>query len=118
MKRSLGLAVAFLFVASFASAADPKLDDLLGKWELTDASAGIPKGSTFDFHKDGKLTIVATVAGEKKTFDFKYKLKEKEKLLEFTVGDKTDTTEITSLTKTELVCKDKDGTIAKFKKAK
>ncbi len=117
MKRSLGLAVAFLFfVPTFAPAADPKLDDLLGKWELTDAAAGIPKGSTFDFQKDGKLVIVAPVGGEKKTFDFKYKLKDK--LLEFTVGDKTDTTEITTLTKTELVCKDKDGTIAKFKKAK
>jgi uncharacterized protein (TIGR03066 family) len=117
MKRSLSLAAAFLFfVPAFAPAADPKLDELLGKWELTDAAAGIPKGSTFDFHKDGKLVIVATIDGQKKSFNFQYKLKDK--LLEFTVGDKTDTTEISSLNKLELVCKDKDGTTAKFKRAK
>jgi uncharacterized protein (TIGR03066 family) len=117
MKSALGFAVVvLLLVPVSAPAADPKLDDLLGKWELTEAAAGIPKGSTFDFHKDGKLTVVATVKDEKKTLDFKYKLKDK--LLEFTIGDKSDTTEITTLTKTELVCKDKNGTTAKFKRAK
>src|SRR5262249_32921240 len=112
--RGVALALAFLFPA-FVLAADPKLEDLLGKWELTEAASGIPKGAGFDFQKDGKLVVSATGDGEKKTGTFKYKLKEKH--LEITLGDKTDTMEVTSLDKKELVCKDKDGT-AKFKKAK
>jgi uncharacterized protein (TIGR03066 family) len=117
MRRSLTLAVVcLLFAPAAARAADPKLEELLGKWELTEASAGIPKGAIFDFQKDGKLVVMAKVDGEDKTFDFKYELKEKDKLLKFTVGDKSDTTEVVTLDKTDLVCKDKDGTTAKFKR--
>jgi uncharacterized protein (TIGR03066 family) len=117
MKCSLALAAAFVFLSpAFSPAVDPKLEDLLGKWELIDAAAGIPKGAVFDFQKDGKLVIVATIGGSKKTFDFKYKLKGSS--LEFTVGDKADTTEIVVFDKKEMVCKDKDGTMAKFKRTK
>jgi uncharacterized protein (TIGR03066 family) len=117
MKRYLAFAVVCLLLAPGAApAADPKLEDLLGKWELTADAAGIPKGSVFDFQKEGKLVVTAEVDGEKKTFDFKYALKEK--LLTLTVGDKSDTTEVTKLDEKELVCKDKDGTTAKFKRVK
>jgi uncharacterized protein (TIGR03066 family) len=119
MMRALGLAALFLFLApALVRADDPKLEDLLGKWELTEEAAKIPKGSTFDFQQGGKLVITATVNNEKKTFDFKYELKPKEKLLAFTVNGKTDTTAIVTLTKDELVCKDNDGTMAKFKRVK
>jgi len=94
----------------------PGLEDLLGKWELTEDAAGIPKGAIFDFQKDGKLVVAAQVDGEKKTFDFKYELKEKQ--IKFTIGEKSDTTEIIVLDRSELICKDKDGTTAKFKRAK
>ncbi len=115
----LCLTILCLFLLLTAtSAADPKLEDLLGKWELTEAAAGIPKGAVFDFQKDGKLVVTASINGEKKTFDFKYELKAKENTLVFAIENKTDTTQIVTLSKDELVCKDKDGTTAKFKRVK
>ena len=89
MKRYLGLAVVCLvFAPVFAPAADPKPEDLLGKWELTEAVAGIPKAAVFDFQKEGKLVVTADVDGAKKTFDMKYELKGA--TLRLTVGEKTD----------------------------
>src|SRR5262245_21858567 len=120
MKRVLCLTAFCLFLSpAFASAADePKLDDLLGKWELTEEAAGIPKGSIFEFQKDGKLALTVEINGKKEMLKFDYELKAKEKLIAFTINGKTDTTEIIKLDKTDLVCKDKDGTTAKFKRAK
>ena len=114
MVRALFLAVACVIVApTLARAAD---DDILGKWELTEEAAGIPKGSTFEFKKDGTLIVTATVGGMEKEFKFKYELKGK--VLKIVIGDKADTTEVTKLTDKELVCRDADGTTAKFKKVK
>jgi uncharacterized protein (TIGR03066 family) len=117
MNRFVCLSVfCLIFSPAFAAAEDPKLEDLLGKWELTEEAAKIPKGSTFDFQKDGKLVLGVETNGERKMFEIKYELKEK--LLAFTINGKTETTEITTLTKTELICKDRDGTTAKFKRVK
>ena len=114
MVRALFLAVAVAILApTVARAAD---DDILGKWELTEEAAGIPKGSTFEFKKDGTLIVTATVGGMEKEFKFKYELKGK--VLKIVIGDKADTTEVTKLTDKELVCKDADGTTAKFKMVK
>jgi uncharacterized protein (TIGR03066 family) len=119
MNRILGLAALCLVLNPALSRADDyKLEDLLGKWVLTEAAAGIPKGSTFEFKKDGKLEVVAEIGGKKQTFEFKYELRGKDKVLAFTINGKTDTTAILSLDKDELVCKDADGTTAKFKRSK
>lgn len=118
MKRILCIAVACLLLApAFATADDVKPEDLLGKWELTEDVAKLPKGSIFEFQKDGKLVIAADIGG-KKTFEFKYELKAKEKRLSFIIGDKTETTAIVTLNDKELVCQDKDGTSPKFKRVK
>src|SRR5262249_37335811 len=78
MKRALCItALCLFFSPAFASAADPKVDDILGKWELTAEAAGIPKGSTFDFRKGGKLFVTATVEGKEQTFEFGYDIKGK-----------------------------------------
>jgi uncharacterized protein (TIGR03066 family) len=115
MKRALCItAICLFFSPAFATAADPKVEDLLGKWELTAEAAGIPKGATFDFRKGGKLIVTAKVGDEEKVFDFGFDIKGK--LLELEVGGKKDTTGIEKLTETELVCKDNDGTTAKFKR--
>ena len=58
-----------LVVPAMLSAADPDPADLLGKWELTEEAAGIPKGTIFDFRKDGKLFITAEVKGKKDTIE-------------------------------------------------
>ena len=118
MKYILGFTAmcVVLLCPAFSRAEDSKLEDLLGKWELTEAAAGIPKGSTFEFKKDGTLIVTASVGGMEKEFKFKYELKGK--VLKIVIGDKADTTEVTKLTDKELVCKDADGTTAKFKKVK
>ncbi len=54
------LAALLVMIPNAIAADEPKLDDLLGSWELTAEVAGIPKGSVFDFQKDGKLVISAT----------------------------------------------------------
>lgn len=116
--RSLSAApVIFLLLASPAPAADPDPNDLLGKWELDEEAAKLPKGTVFDFQKGGKLQVtVEPKKGELKTIDFTYELKGK--VLKFESADKkSDTTEVVTLTKTELVCKDANGTVAKFKRA-
>ncbi len=113
MKSVLAVAC-LLSIPVAAPAADPKVEDLVGKWELTAEAAGIPKGAIFDFLRDGKLVVTAEVGGEKKTFEFKYELSEKR--IKFIVGERTDTSEIVTLDKTDLVCKDRDGTTAKFKR--
>ena len=105
-----------MMIPSVARADHPKLDDLLGKWELTDEVAGIPKGAVFDFQKDGKLVITATIKGTKQTFEFGYKLEGK--VLELSFGEMKDTTEVTTLTADELVCRDNDGITATFKRVK
>src|SRR5262245_55917560 len=103
MFRSLFVAVVCLIAApAFARAADPKPEDIVGKWELTEGVAGIPKGAVFDFAKDGKLIVTASVGGEEKKFDFKYELKGK--VLKIVIGDKSDTTEVVTLNDKELVC--------------
>src|SRR6478735_5805112 len=105
MKHALWIATVCLFFApNLARAADPQVEDILGKWELTEDAAGIPKGSTFEFKKGGKLLVTATVGGEEKTFDFGFGIKGK--LLEIEIKGKKDTTGIEKLTATELVCKD------------
>jgi uncharacterized protein (TIGR03066 family) len=112
MRSLAALPAAFLLLASSALAADPDPNDLLGKWELTAAAAGMPAGTAFDFQKGGKLQVVV----EKKTIDFVYELKGK--VLRFESADKkSDTTEVVTLNKTELVCKDANGTVARFKRA-
>jgi uncharacterized protein (TIGR03066 family) len=117
MKCCLALAVVcLLFAPERVPAADPKLEDLLGKWELTEEVAGIPKGAIFDFQKDGKLVVMADVGGEKKKFDFKYELKEKQ--ITFTIGGESNRSEVVTLDKTDLVLKDNDVISAKFKRAK
>jgi uncharacterized protein (TIGR03066 family) len=119
MARVIGLVLAGLLASpALARADDLKPEDLLGKWELTEEAAKLPKGTVFDFRSDGKLVVTTTAAGQKKTFECKYELKPKEKRLAFTVGDKTDTTAVLALTDKELLCQDNDGTSAKFRRVK
>ncbi len=113
--RTLVGCVCLLAIPAALSAADPEPDDLLGRWELTEEAAKIPKGAIFDFQKEGKLVVTVNVKGQKKSLDLGYELKKN--VLTFTLPDKkTSSTEVVTLTKTELVCKDATGTTAKFKR--
>jgi uncharacterized protein (TIGR03066 family) len=119
MNRVPGLLLACtLIVPALARADDLKPEQLLGKWELTEGAAKLPKGTVFDFQPGGKLVVTTTVGGEKKTFECKYELKAKEKRLAFTIGQKTDTTAVIMLNDKELICQDNDGTAPKFRRVK
>jgi len=108
------VACSFLLVApAMLAAADPDPADLLGRWELTEEVAKIPKGTIFDFQKDGKLIV--TAEGKKEPFEFGYELKKN--VLKIIQPDKTShPTEIVTLNKMELVCKDSSGAVGKFKR--
>jgi len=72
----------------------------------------MPVGATFEFQKAGKLVVTV----ETKRIDLSYELKGK--VLRFVFSEmKSDTTEVTTLSKTELVCKDANGTVAIFRRA-
>ena len=103
-----------LFVAMPARADDK--EDLIAKWELTEAAAGMPAGTIWEFKKGGILGVIAQANGKEIKLEFKYELKEK--ILHLDVNGKKDTTGLQKLTKEELVLKDNDGTMAKFKKIK
>jgi uncharacterized protein (TIGR03066 family) len=118
MSRVIGLVLLLLTSSAPARADDLKPEDLLGKWELTEEAAKLPKGTVFDFQPGGKLVVTTTVGGEKKTLGCKYELKPKEKRLAFTIGEKTDTTAVLTLNDQELVCQDNDGTTPKFRRVK
>lgn len=120
MKRCLALAVVSLLFAPVAAPAadDMPIERLLGKWELTEKSAGIPKGAVFDFQRGGKLVVNAVINGKEVQFEFGYELKEKERTLRFATPDKSDTTKVVYERDRpdEFTCQDKDGTTAKFKR--
>lgn len=113
--RFLTSVVVLLLACSLTSAAEQA--DLLGKWALQEATAGMPEGTIWEFQKDGTLKMLARINGKDVIVDIKYELKGKLLHLELANGKK-DNTELISVTKTFLVFRDNDGTAAIFKKAK
>lgn len=110
MRLALSSLVVALTLSSGARADD--LDDLLGKWELSEAALGMPAGAVWDFRKDGDLQV----AVKDKSLALKYELKNKYLLLE--IKGIKDATQIVTLNKTDLVLKDNDGATFKLKRAK
>jgi len=102
--------VVVLFGPAFALAQES--DELLGKWELSEAALGMPAGAIWDFQKRGDLRLSV----KDKSLDVKYEMKDKYLLLE--IKGVKDATLVVSLTKTDLVLKDNDGVMVKFKRAK
>jgi hypothetical protein len=101
-----------IVLVSTARARAAELDDLLGKWELSEAALGMPAGAVWDFRKGGELQV----AVKDKSLGLKYELKGKYLVLE--VKGQKDVTQIISLSRTDLVLKDNDGGTLKLKKAK
>src|SRR5262249_50644180 len=87
-------------------------EKLYGKWELQEPVAGMPAGTIWEFRKDGKM--IAYARG--RTIEFGFSVSGD--VLEIQLGAKKDTTRLVTLTDAELVCRDRDGTTAKFKRAK
>src|SRR3954454_5306246 len=94
MVRSL-FAVAFVLSAGVV-AADDKKDEkkgdekdnaklIVGKWEITKAGGDVGPGSTLEFAKDKKLTLVIKAVHQKATLDGTYKLDKDRVTLTLTV---------------------------------
>ena len=108
VKRTTCAIIVAWLLAVPARADDP--DELLGKWELSEAALGMPAGAIWDFRKGGDLLV----AVKDKSLAFKYERKGTALILE--IKGQKDITEIMSLTKTTLFLKDNDGVAFKFKK--
>lgn len=116
----IGLAGLLLAGVTAVRAADEKdLDKgkLVGTWEVTDGT--LPVGTTWEFTKDGKLTIVIkNPNGSTTTFEGTYKIKGQA----FTItgklagDDYTEKFTASTVTDKELVLLDEDGKKDTFKK--
>src|SRR5262249_34841996 len=108
--RFFGAFVCLLLFAAMGYGVEK--EKIHGKWELTEAVAGMPAGTIWDFRKDGRLVV--SVGERSHTFTYSVE----GSMIKLKIGEKKDETKITTLTDTELVCRDADGTTAKFKKVK
>jgi uncharacterized protein (TIGR03066 family) len=116
----IGLAGLLLVGVTAVRAADEKdldKDKLVGTWEVTGGT--LPVGTTWEFTKDGKLTIVIkNPNGTTTKFEGTYKIKGQA----FTItgklagDDYTETFTAPTVTDKELVLLDEDGKKDIFKK--
>jgi len=122
---SVGCLIAVLVHASFSveaarAAEASNKEKIIGIWEIT-KGVKAPKDATFEFTKDGKLKMTATIDGKTINFDTTYSV-DGNKLKTVSPGpggkkvQETDT--IQKLTDTEMILKDSKGKVVEFKKKK
>jgi len=118
---TLGLA-AFLFVGLTAAYGADKKDDnktkILGVWEV--AKGDLPKGSTMEFTKDGKLKVTIDVEGKKVVVEGTYEV-DGDSIKTTGKGpdgkEQKETVKIKKLSDKELVTEDEKGKTDEFKRA-
>ena len=95
----------------------PKL--IVGKWEVTAAEEGVPKGAIIEFTKDGKLKMTGKKDDMEISREGTYKL-DGSKLTVTTEGEgaKTTTITITKLTDSEMTIESEEGKKVEMKKKK
>lgn len=107
-------------VAAPAAEASNK-EKILGVWEMTKGDEKVPKGATFEFTKEGKVKMTATIEGRKISFELTYSV-DGNKLKTVSPGKDgkkvEDIDTIEKLTDTEMVLKDSKGKVVEFKKKK
>ena len=122
--RALGHAVAtaamVLFIGALATAEDKpeiKKDKIVGRWKVIE---GLPKGSTVEFTKDGKLTLTVDMDGNKMTIQGTYSIEGDKLKSTLKVGDNDvddeDTIKVLSDDKLTLITK--DGKTQDFERVK
>jgi uncharacterized protein (TIGR03066 family) len=94
-------------------------EKIVGTWELTKGEGETPRGATFEFTKEGKLTMSAKVEGKEHKMEGTYTV-ENGKLTTARKGpggkEEKETMTITELTDKKLVTKDDKGKSAEFQK--
>lgn len=96
-------------------------DKIVGVWEITKGGGDVPKDAAFEFTKDGKLIMTATVQGRKINIEGSYSVDGNQlKTVQTAPGGKKieETDTIEKLTDTEMVLKDNKGKVVEFKKKK
>ena len=121
MKRLLTVAMAVVMIALAGTA--PAADEdkkIVGKWEITKSGSDLPPGTTIEFTKDGKLTVVLKIEGKDEKITGTYKVDKTKLTVKLEAGGETheETVTITKLTDEVLTIEDKDKKVDEFKKAK
>jgi uncharacterized protein (TIGR03066 family) len=121
MKRLLTVAMAVVMIALAGTA--PAADEdkkIVGKWEITKSGCDLPPGTTIEFTKDGKLTVVLKIEGKDEKITGTYKVDKTKLTVKLEAGGETheETVTITKLTDDALSIEDKDKKVDEFKKAK
>ena len=116
-----GMLGAIVFgLAGFAPAADT--DDnakkIVGSWEITKAGGEVPPGSTIEFTKDQKLSVIIKTEGSDVKVTGTYKIDKNKLTVKMSVENQTveETVTIKKLTDKELEIEDKDKKIEVLKK--
>ncbi|MBN9118549.1 MAG: lipocalin family protein [Planctomycetes bacterium] len=115
---AFGLVVLMSVAVRPASAEDDNAKKIVGTWEIT-KSDHLPAGSTAEFTKDGKLTVVVKADKEKKV-EGTYKV-EKDKLTYKLIAngkEVEETDDIVKLTDDAMELRDTDKKLTTFKKKK
>ena len=91
-------------------------EKLLGRWVAT--KGAIPPGSTFDFAKDGKLTITMKIEGKEISDESSYKVEGETLRITHKEGpmDVTESLKIKTLNDLSLITEDQQGKAEEFKK--
>lgn len=128
MKRlfAVALGAAVFGLAGFAGAQDKKDDGkdyaklIVGKWEVDKSGSDLPKGSTLEFTKDGKMTAVVKADGQELKIEGTYKVEKDKLTVKLKLGDQEidETATIKKLTDDALHLEDKDKKVDEFKKVK
>jgi uncharacterized protein (TIGR03066 family) len=114
------LGVAMAMCAGTARAQDDNGKKIVGVWEVTKSASMIPIGSTLEFTKDNKLTLIIKDGASETKYDGTYKI-EKEKLsVKISLDGQTneETVTVKKLTDDALEVEDKDKKVDVFKKKK
>jgi len=110
----LGL-VAVAAVMASTAAAQEKGDlakKIVGKWEVTKADEGtVPKGTTVEFTKDGKMKVSGKEGGMDIALEGTYKAEKDSFTMTLKVNDMehSQTIKVTKITDTAMSTEDKDG---------
>jgi uncharacterized protein (TIGR03066 family) len=120
--KLLGVGVLVVLVGAAAQGQD-KTDYaklIVGKWEVSKADEGtVPKGSTVEFGKDGKMKVSVKEGGQEQTLEGTYKVEKN--TFTFTIKgpdgqEHMQTITITKASEKEMSTKDKEGKVVEMKK--
>jgi uncharacterized protein (TIGR03066 family) len=107
-------------LAGFSPAADPDnyATKIVGSWEITKAGSDVPAGSTIEFTKDLKLSVVLKTEGGDVKVSGTYKIEKDELTVKITVENQTveATMTIKKLSNNIMELEDKDKKVDILKK--